>query len=188
MRLLVVGASGFIGRNLLLGVPRSWDVHATCRNSDAFSAFLSSTHLDHVRPIQVDLRDGPAVEKALASLPRPDACVFLASDTAVRSLVSDPPKDVTNNILTVANFVKHYRGGKVVFMSSGAVYMGIEGPVSPAVSLRPSIPYAISKHASERYLQFGAERGWSDGWVILRFFGAYGPLEPPRKITTKLVQ
>src|SRR5207253_10496942 len=63
--------------------------------------------------------DEATVEKALASISRPDACVFLASDTAVRALVSDPPLDVTNNILTVANFLKSYRGGKILFMSSG---------------------------------------------------------------------
>ena len=188
MKVLVVGASGFIGRNLLLGVPRSWEVYGTCRNPVDFSRFLSAFGLDHVRPLQLDLRDEATVEKALASISRPDACVFLASDTAVRALVSDPPLDVTNNILTVANFLKSYRGGKILFMSSGAVYMGLDGPVSPTARLRPTIPYAISKHASELYVQFAAERGWAEGYVILRFFGAYGPFEPPRKITTKLVQ
>src|SRR5436309_3427516 len=188
MKVLVVGASGFIGRNLLLGVARSWDVYGTCRNPVDFSRFLSAYGLDHVRPLQLDLRDAATVEKALASISRPDACVFLASDTAVRALVSDPRLDVTNNILTVANFLKSYRGGKVLFMSSGAVYMGLEGLVSPTARLRPTIPYAISKYASELYVQFAAERGWAEGYVILRFFGAYGPFEPPRKITTKLVQ
>jgi nucleoside-diphosphate-sugar epimerase len=93
---------------------------------------------------------------------------------------------VTNNILTVANFVRHYSGGTVVFFSSGAVYMGKKGRVSPQSPLDPTIPYAISKMASEKYVQF-AGRTKFDGSVIIRFFGAYGPYEPERKITRKLI-
>ena len=118
---------------------------------------------------------------------RPDACVYLAADTRVRALVENPPLDVENNIATVANLIRHYRGGKLVFVSSGAVYMGHEGPVSPRTPVRPLIPYAIGKHASELYVAYAAEQGWCDGYVVLRFFGAYGPHEPSRKITTKLV-
>jgi len=50
MKVLVVGASGFIGRNLLLGVPRSWDVYGTCRNPVDFSRFLSRTGLTTFAP------------------------------------------------------------------------------------------------------------------------------------------
>ena len=187
MRLLVVGASGFLGRNFLLAAPKEWDIHATYRAAESFPAWLAGSRLDHVLPVRVDLRDEAAVGKAIGTL-RPDACLYLAADTRVRLLVEDPPLDVQNNLVPVANVLKHHRGGRFVFVSSGAVYMGHDGAVSPHTALNPSIPYAISKHAAELYVRAAAARGWSDGSVVLRFFGAYGPFEPPRKITTKLVQ
>jgi nucleoside-diphosphate-sugar epimerase len=50
----------------------------------------------------------------------------------------------------------------------------------------PRLPYAISKLASEQYLQFFAGHGGAVGsYVNVRFFGAYGPYEAPRKITTR---
>lgn len=187
MRLLVAGGSGFLGRNVLLAAPRDWDVTATFFASETFPGWLKASGLDHVTPVRVDLRDGDMVEKTLGPL-RPEVCLYLAADTRVARLVEDPPLDVHNNIVPVANVLRHRRGGSLVFVSSGAVYMGHDGPVSPATPLRPTIPYAIGKLAAELYVRAARERGWFAGCVILRFFGAYGPHEPSRKITTKLVR
>jgi UDP-glucose 4-epimerase len=77
----------------------------------------------------------------------------------------------------------------VVYLSSGAVYDGLSGAVSPMSAVSPRLPYAISKLASEQYLKFFAEhRGSVSSYVNVRFFGAYGPYEPARKITTRWLQ
>lgn len=186
MRLLLAGGSGFLGRNVLLATPRDWEVNATYFASEAFPAWLEASGLDHVTPIRVDLRDGGTVEKTLSAI-QPEVCLFLAADTRISRLVENPSLDVHNNIVPIANVLHHCRGGSLVFVSSGAVYMGHEGPVSPGTPLRPTIPYAISKHAAELYVRSATERGWFSGCVILRFFGAYGPYEAARKFTTKLV-
>ena len=74
-------------------------------------------------------------------------------------------------------------------MSSGAVYDGLRGGVSPETPVSPRLPYAISKLASEQYLRFFAEhRGTVDSYINVRFFGAYGPYEAARKITTRWLQ
>ena len=73
-----------------------------------------------------------------------------------------------------------------MYVSSGAVYDGLQGPVSPATSVSPRLPYAISKLAAEQYVRFFCERRGSIGsFINVRFFGAYGPYEAARKITTK---
>jgi nucleoside-diphosphate-sugar epimerase len=140
----------------------------------------------NVTAVQCDLRSEDSVKSLLSSHRDFDRCIFLASDTRVGYLAGEPGLDVSNNILPVANFVKHYSGGTVVFFSSGAVYMGNSGLVSPATSLMPTIPYSISKLAAEEYVQFGGRSNY-DGSVVIRFFGAYGPYEPERKITRKLI-
>ena len=61
--------------------------------------------------------------------------------------------------------------------------------MSPSVAVSPRLPYAISKLASEHYVQFFAERRNAVTSAInVRFFGAYGPYEAPRKITTRWLQ
>jgi len=66
------------------------------------------------------------------------------------------------------------------------VYDGLSGAVTPQSAVAPLLPYAISKLASEHYLRAFAERSKTVGsYINARFFGAYGPYEPDRKITTK---
>jgi UDP-glucose 4-epimerase len=73
-----------------------------------------------------------------------------------------------------------------VYLSSGAVYDGIVGAVSPATAVSPRLPYAISKLAAEQYVRFFSERRRAPAsYLNVRFFGAYGPYEPARKITTR---
>jgi UDP-glucose 4-epimerase len=86
----------------------------------------------------------------------------------------------------LVNCLEHCRAGHVVYVSSGAVYDGLRGPVSPGSAVSPRLPYAISKLASEHYLRFYCERRQTvDSFINVRFFGAYGPYEAARKITTR---
>ena len=52
MKLLVTGASGFIGRNLLLALPKHWEVIATYRNDESFSEFINRNDLSFVKPFR----------------------------------------------------------------------------------------------------------------------------------------
>jgi nucleoside-diphosphate-sugar epimerase len=52
----------------------------------------------------------------------------------------------------------------------------------------PHLPYAISKLASEHYLEHFRRRGAIRHLWPVRFFGAFGPHEPPRKIYNRLVR
>src|SRR5262249_34044617 len=70
----------------------------------------------------------------------------------------------------------------------GAVYDRQAGLVSRSTPAEPALPYAISKLAAERYVRFFAEHGAVGHYLIVRFFGAYGPYEPKRKIYTRLVE
>ena len=50
------------------------------------------------------------------------------------------------------------------------------------------MPYAVSRLACEHYIKAFQKQGDVGSYTLLRFFGAYGPHEPSRKIYTRLAQ
>jgi nucleoside-diphosphate-sugar epimerase len=115
--------------------------------------------------------------------------LYLAANGDPAASAKRPRWDLESNTVAFVNTLEQCPADHVVYVSSGAVYDGLNGAVTPATPVAPKLPYAISKLASEQYLQFFCERrGSVSSYVNVRFFGAYGPYEPPRKITTKWLQ
>jgi nucleoside-diphosphate-sugar epimerase len=115
--------------------------------------------------------------------------LYLAANGDPAASAEQPRWDLESNTVALVNTLEHCPASHVVYVSSGAVYDGLHGAVTPATPVSPKLPYAISKLASEQYLQFFCERrGSVDSYVNVRFFGAYGPYEAPRKITTKWLE
>jgi nucleoside-diphosphate-sugar epimerase len=187
MHLVVTGASGFIGRNVLRRAPREWQITAVAHQSPGLEAFVRDHRLDHVRVVRCDLRVPEQVRAAAAAMEGPaDAALYLAAngDPARSSL--DPGHDLGANAVALVTFLEHWPVRHLVYLSSGAVYDGLSGTVTPETPVAPVLPYAISKLACEQYVRFFAERrGQPASYVNVRFFGAYGPYEPDRKITTR---
>jgi UDP-glucose 4-epimerase len=186
MHLVVTGASGFIGRNLLLRAPRDWKITALYHRTP-LESFTGLHALTHVTPIRCDLLDADDVRAAVRAMGgRADAVMYLAANGDPAASAERPRWDLDSNTTAFVNFLEHCPAAHVVYVSSGAVYDGRTGPVSPGVPLAPLLPYAVSKLASEHYLRFFAERrGTVDSYVNVRFFGAYGPYEAERKITSR---
>jgi UDP-glucose 4-epimerase len=112
--------------------------------------------------------------------------LYLAANGDPALSAEQPALDLAQNTAALVNFLEHCRADHVVYLSSGAVYDGLQGPVSPVTAVSPRLPYAISKLAAEQYLRFFCERRASVGsFINVRFFGAYGPYEAARKITTR---
>jgi UDP-glucose 4-epimerase len=190
MRVVVTGASGFIGRNVLLRAPRDWEIVAVYHRTAGLEAFAAEHRLSHVRPIQCDLLDAGAVQALARTIGAgPDAMLYLAANGDPAVSAERPRWDLESNTLALITCLEHCPAAHVVYVSSGAVYDGLVGPVSPATPVSPRLPYAIAKLASEQYVRFFVERRQSIGSGInVRFFGAYGPYEAPRKITTRWLQ
>lgn len=190
MRLLVTGASGFIGRNILLALPRTWEVVALYRseNSD-FLRFIQFHQLDHMRPMACDLTDAHQVSHTFNQVGRDfEGCLALASNTSIPGSIEQPIQDLTTNVVGLLHLLQWCTFEHLVYLSSGAVYVGLTGLVSPASALSPTLPYAISKLAAEQYIRaFVHLHETIRHATIIRFFGAYGPYEPARKLYTKLV-
>jgi UDP-glucose 4-epimerase len=185
MQFVVTGASGFIGRNVLLRAPRDWSITALYHRTP-LQPFIEQHGLAHVRAVKCDLLDAPAVASVAQSTGRADAVLYLAANGDPALSATRAGLDLSLNTVAFVNFLEHFRAGHVVYVSSGAVYDGLRGDVSPSTAVSPRLPYAISKLASEQYLRFFCERrGSVDSFINVRFFGAYGPFEAPRKITTR---
>jgi UDP-glucose 4-epimerase len=142
-----------------------------------------------VRPLQCDLADEAAVQNAAGRIGHADACLYLAANGDPAASAEKPRWDLESNTIALVNYLSHCAPRHLVYLSSGAVYDGLRGEVSPASPVNPVLPYAISKLASEQYIRFFSERrGAPASYVNVRFFGAYGPYEPTRKITTRWLQ
>jgi UDP-glucose 4-epimerase len=187
MQAIVTGASGFLGRNALLRAPRCWRITALYRGASDLETFVARHGLSHVMPMRCDLLepdDVRAVAKAVGG--RADAVLYLAANGDPALSAERPRWDLESNAAALVNFLEHCPVDHLVFTSSGAVYDGLKGAVTPQTPASPALPYAISKLASEQYIRFFSERRRSPmSYVNVRFFGAYGPYEPARKITTR---
>lgn len=189
MKLLITGASGFLGKNFLLR-NKGDEIFAFYNSSKEFPQFLEKNSLKNVAAIKCDLSDFESVKKAFSQLPKVfDACLYLAANSDPRKSFDDPLFDLKNSVQALLNFLQFYRGKKIVFLSSGSVYDGLKGSVSPASNLSPTLPYAINKLACEHYVKFYCEQKKTiSSFVVIRFFGAFGPCEPERKVYSKLVK
>jgi UDP-glucose 4-epimerase len=186
MRVIVTGASGFIGRNVLLRAPRDWEIVAVAHRAPGLEAFVTAHQLSHVRVVRCDLTDADAVRRLAAAAGRADAALYLAANGDPAASAERPRWDLESNTVALVTFLEHYAVGHLVYLSSGAVYDGLTGAVTPSTAVSPVLPYAISKLACEQYVRFFCERRRSlASYINVRFFGAYGPYEPARKITTR---
>ena len=189
MNVIVTGASGFIGKNIVLKSPKTWDVVALYNQSLDFPQFIQRQKLKHVTAQPCDLTREKDIERlAKKNSAYFDLCIYLSANGNPAFSALDPLIDLKKNTLALVNFLNQIRIERFVFFSSGAVYDGLKGKVSPEMKINPKLPYAISKCASEQYVQFFTQKGRVEEYVILRFFGAFGQYEPERKIYTKLIK
>ena len=190
MNLLLTGASGFLGRNFLLGAPADWRIAAVYNNDAGFPEFLAGVANPNIQPLRCDLAVLEQVETLFERHGRVwDCCVHLAAKVDIPWSVRAPLPDLMINTGSLLNLLAGLQADRLIYFSSGAVYDGLSGEIPPHTPVSPTLPYAISKLASERYVEFFARRRQTlQNYLIVRFFGAYGPYEAPHKIYTRLVQ
>jgi UDP-glucose 4-epimerase len=187
MKVIITGASGFIGHNVLLRAPREWEIVAVYHSTPGLEAFVQQHGLTNVRPVKCDLMsaaDVSALSQRIGG--KADAMLYLAANGDPAVSAKRPRWDLESNTVAFVNTLEQCPAEHVVYVSSGAVYDGLRGSVTPDTPISPMLPYAIAKLASEQYLRFFCEhRGTVSSYVNVRFFGAYGPYEAARKITTR---
>jgi len=148
MRVLVTGASGFIGRSLV----RS----ATERGHEVVGTFLSPEELDaesrglsNIRWERVDLRDRPSVDRLVDSA-RADAVFHLGAQAYAAKAWESPAETFDTNVLGTIYLYEALRRNRPregVFLASSAAAYGMvdRQPTTEDTLLRPVNPYGVSK-------------------------------------------
>jgi UDP-glucose 4-epimerase len=183
VRILVTGAAGFIGSNVVDRlVSDGHDVTGLDNLSRGSRANLA--HADnsgHFSFIEADVTD-PELTKVVEAA-APEAVCHLAAQIDVRVSVQDPIEDARLNVLGTINVLEAARSvgaRKVVFTSSGGSIYGEPDqlPVDETVAVNPLSPYAASKVCGEVYI--GMYRGlYGLQTTALALSNVYGPRQDP---------
>jgi UDP-glucose 4-epimerase len=186
MRMLITGATGFLGSYVLrrLVDTGSHDV-----------AFLARPSADLWRIADVASRatripaDLAQIEGARAAVTafRPDAVIHLAWAGVGNKLRNDPAQ-IENLRATLAIIAVAHEAGARHFIGLGsqAEYGPCAGAIDEAAPTRPTTLYGVAKLATGIFAEHACtERGVRFAWV--RLFSAFGPMDDPSWMISSLV-
>jgi len=176
---IIFGGNGFIGSHLAESlVHRGYHVKV-------FDTFQSGTGnlsgiRDEIEIIEGNFLDPQDVSKAVEGI---DSLFHYVSTTNPATSVDDPVFDIESNVAgSVRLFQAAVRAGvkKVIFPSSGGtIYGKTKGePLKESSPLNPVNPYAISKLAIERYLDY-FHQSYGLEYLTLRYSNPYGERQNP---------
>jgi GDP-4-dehydro-6-deoxy-D-mannose reductase len=176
MRVLVTGASGFVGRFLVAALRRE--------NADVVAC---GGPQDEAEYFPLDLRDPDSLRAAVTAA-RPDLVFHLAAQSFVPAALESPSSTYDINIVGTARLAEAVRAWagdsspRFIFASSAEVYGPREAheyPLDEVLERRPINPYGASKAGAEVALLADAHSFGMDV-VIARGFNQIGPGQSER--------
>jgi nucleoside-diphosphate-sugar epimerase len=175
MRLLVTGATGFVGSHVVhAALARGHDVVAAVRSRSRAAAFdgFPTTHL-----VEVDLADGHAIRR-IAREAAPDLVLHLAWP------IGPDFADSRDNLTAVAGSMALLHGllesrcPRIVFVGSHLELAPSDHDLAETDPALPRSLYATCKDAVRRLAET-AVAGTTSAFAWVRLFNLYGPGQPP---------
>jgi UDP-glucose 4-epimerase len=176
MRVLITGAAGFVGRELVGILRDQADVLVVDLLRYGTPDWLQGEP-DRFAFSRTGIRDAGAVAEVVGGF-APDVIVHLAAIHYIPECESDPANAVATNVTGAVNLLAACAPGtRFVFASSGAVYKPDEAPHQELTStIEPADIYGFTKLHGEAYVrQLAASRHLTG--VNVRLFNVIGPGE-----------
>jgi nucleoside-diphosphate-sugar epimerase len=182
-RVLVTGASGFIGRGTLGALrSRGFEVHAVARREGAAE--------DGVHWYAADLLTADAAARIVAAA-RPTHLLHLAWETTPGAYWNSPDNLawVEASLRLVRAFAEGGGGERAVVAGTCAEYAWVEEThcVEDVTPLEPATVYGTAKHALRLVVErYAHEVGLSTAWG--RIFFVFGPHEHPARLASSVAR
>ena len=178
MKILVTGGAGFVGSHLV-------DKLISEKNDVVIIDDLSTGKKEFINKsakfYKIDIRN-----KKISNIfdkHNFDIVYHLAAQKSVPYSLKNPIEDANINILGALNLLENcvkHKIEKIIFTSTGgAIYDSADTfPTDEYSEARPLSPYAVSKFAIEKYLNF-YQKVHGLNYVIIRPANIYGPRQDP---------
>lgn len=141
-KLLITGASGFLGENLCQIARQDWHIYGTY-----FSHFRE---IPGVTAVKVDLRDFQELKQLFQSV-KPDAVIHLAAQSSPNFCQSSPQESQLINVVASVNIAGLCAEASIpcVFTSTDLVFDGLNAPYKETDAVSPVNLYGEQKVMAE---------------------------------------
>jgi nucleoside-diphosphate-sugar epimerase len=188
-RVLVTGATGFIGSHLVRRlVAHGADVHA-------LTSSVSSVYPTRLLDLRsaITLHEGNLIDRsamdALVERSRPSHVFHLGAYTHVGKSWRRVDECIQANVQGTVNLMQALDGTgyeRFVYTGTSEIYGDIDVPFREDAVVNPISPYSVGKYAGERYCRmFHQGYGWPI--VMVRPFNAYGPWQTPDRVIPEII-
>jgi nucleoside-diphosphate-sugar epimerase len=170
MNIAIIGASGFIGKNLV--------TYLSKKSYNIIPVYFNNP-IDHPNAISynefINANRKNKITKKIESI------VFSGGSSNHNIENNDLFNAIKKDSLYIQNITETFEIRKAILISSAAVYYGYEGPVDENTCPKPNVNYGISKRIGEMIFEKEVDKNHLQG-IVLRLTHAFGKYEREKRL------